>query len=504
MKLHNLITLIASSIRRLILQAWDLNYLKMERYLKQNESFKMLEQSPGIKKTIAKMDVAIQFMTKQNYISSNPIITMVRTPLVIGLWTILIITIITLIWGTIVPIESAAVAKGTVVLQSNKKSIQHLEGGIIQEILIHEGETVKAGQELIRLNDTAAIANRDVLQGRLYTNRANEARLLALLDKQTSITFGDDMIKNSQTNDTLAKSMSIQIQLFYSAQDTQKTKLSILAERISQSEKEIEGLKSQIKGTSSQIALDNEEAESSQILIKKGYDTKTRLFKIKRHQDELQGNLGQHIAEVAKVQQAIAELQMQIINQQNDFETKNSQELRDVQAQISDLIDSLNQANDIVNRTVITAPVGGVITALKYHTIGGVIPPGAQIMDIIPQDDLLIIEAHLKPNDISEVHSGLEAKVIFTAYKMRATPKVPGKVTQVSADIFNDEHISQAAPYYTARIEVDKSFIANMAKPVELYPGMPAEVLIRTGSRSFFGYLFKPITDSMHSAFREK
>jgi HlyD family secretion protein len=454
--------------------------------------------------TIIRMDIIIRFLTKPQYPSGNPAIDAVRLPLIIGLWVMITLGAVILIWGTLAPIESGALAKGSVALLSKKKSIQHLEGGIIKEILVNEGDKVIAGQQLILLSDTAASANVGILQWQLYIARANESRLIALRDNLSQLTFDNDMIESGKTDENLSNAMSVQTQLFNSALDTQKTKYSILDQRIAQSQEEIVGLEAQIKATASQIELGGEETATSQMLVKKGYDTKTHLFKLQRTQSELQGNLGQYSSEVAKTRQNIAEIQMQRINQQNEFETKNSQDLRDIQAQISNLNDKLREAKDVLERTVVTAPNDGIITALKYHTAGGVITPGAVIMDIIPQDDLLVIEAHIKPNDISVVHAGLNARVIFTSYKTRTTPKIPGKVTQVSADTFFDEHRAQDAPYYIARVEVDKSFIDKMKEPIELYPGMPADVLIRTGSRSFLSYLFQPITDSMNSSFREK
>jgi HlyD family secretion protein/epimerase transport system membrane fusion protein len=468
------------------------------------EIFRATKFFPYTVSSIAVMDKCIGFMIRSSYRSPNSVVRQTRVPVVAGLWVLLALTLVMVIWGMLVPIESAAVARGNVVLLSSKKVIQHLEGGIIKEIFVKEGDHVKAGQELMRLSDTAATAARDIVLQQINAARAANSRLIAERDKLPEVVFDKDIIELGKTNPEVAKIITTQTNLFASEIEMQKAKLAILDQRIAQSHEEIGGLESQIDGTSGQLNLYDEEMDMVQKMYDKGYDTKPHLLEVHRHHDELRGNRGQYEAQVAKVEQNIAETKISIIDQQNEFQTKVGQELKDVQAQITDLETKLRAAKDVVDRTKITAPVGGIVMGLKYHTSGGVVSPGTPIMDIVPQDDQLIIEVHVKPTDIANVHAGLDARVIFSAYKMRNTPKVPGKVTQVSADVFTEERSMNPSSYYVARVEVDKNFLAHMQKHIELYPGMPADVMIKTGSRSFIGYLFKPITDSMHSAFREE
>jgi HlyD family type I secretion membrane fusion protein len=462
------------------------------------------EESPRVHQAVALIDAGVLFLTDRHYESSNPATAVVRRPLVVGLWVILALAFVFLVWGMLAPIDSAAVARGRVVLFSNKKTIQHLEGGIIKEILVKEGDTVKAGQPLMRLSDTASSANLGVLQSQLYVARATRARLIAERDHLDNIAFDKDMVATSQKNDEVAKAMAAQERLFRSEHDAQNAKRAILNQRIAQSQEEIAGLRSQMDSASGQLDLLRNETGTVEKLLAKGLTTRTHLMELQRHENELQGNRGQYEAEIAKAQQNIAETQMQIINQDNEFDAKNAQDLRDAQAQIVDLQDKIRAAQDVVSRAVIRAPTGGIVTGLKFHTAGGVVDPGVPIMDIVPQNDRLIIEAQVRPNDIGVVHVGETAKLIFPAYKMRTTPKVPGKVIQVSADTFTDEHSMPPSTYYLARIQVDKDFIAKLSHPITLYPGMPADVLISTGSRSFMSYLFKPISDSMNKAFREE
>jgi HlyD family type I secretion membrane fusion protein len=471
---------------------------------KVGNTLRRLEESPRVTRAVALVDSGVLFMTDRHYVSSNPATAIVRRPLVMGLWVILALAFVILIWGMFAPIDSAAVAQGRVVLFSDKKTIQHLEGGIIKEILVKEGDAVKAGQPLIKLNSTAAAANVSVLQSQYDMSRATRARLIAERDHQDTVTFDADMVARAKTNPDLSKAMAAQERLFSSERDAENAKRAILNQRIAQSQEEIEGLRSQIDSANGQLDLVSNEIATMQRLLAQGLATRTHLMELQRHQNELQGNRGQYEAEIAKAQQNIAETQMQIINQDNEFDAKNAQDLRDAQGQIADTQDKLRAAHDVLSRTTIVAPTSGIVTGLKYHTAGGVIDPGAPIMDIVPQNDTLIVEARVRPNDIGVVHVGEKARLIFPAYRTRATPKVPGRVIQVSADTFTDEHAMPPVTYYLARIQVDKKFLKKLSRPVTLYPGMPADVLITTGSRSFLNYLFKPISESMSRAFREE
>jgi len=465
----------------------------------------------GVKKTeifighsIFYMDRCIQFMTSRTYECPNPAIASVRKPIVVGMWVISIFFSVVLIWGAFAPIDSAAVAKGSVTLLSNKKIIQHLEGGIIEELFVKDGDHVVAGDKLIRLSNVSSEANRDMLQGQLYLSRASESRLISMRDKIPAISFSADILEASKTNENLAKILASQTHMFESQLSAQGSKLDSLHKRITQSEQQIKGLTAQRDSTTAELELLRGNLNSVEQLVSKQFATKTQLIGLQRNEKSLEGNLGQYSSEIAKVEQSILETQMTIETQASEFDATISDALREAQSQVADLTDKLRAAKDVSARSTVTSPTEGIVNAMKYHTKGGIIQGGTPIMEIIPQSDQLIIEAHVKPADISIVRTGLDAKVMFTSYKSRATPKVPGKIIQVSADKIVDPQSNPPEAYYIARVEVDKKFIEGMNKHIELYPGMPADVLIRTGSRSLLHYMFSPITDSMHRAFREE
>ncbi|MCE3232978.1 MAG: HlyD family secretion protein [Rickettsiaceae bacterium] len=379
------------------------------------------------------------------------------------------------LWAGFAPLDSAAIANGSVVLSASRKTVQHLEGGIIQEILVKEGDNVTKGQPLIHLNATSANSQQELLLGQFRLAKASEIRLLAERDEGKP---------------------------FETRQAAVSGQINILQERIMQYNEQIKGLEDQTKEVRKQKQLIDNEVKSVSGLVEKGLEQKPRLLALQRRQSELDGETAKHASEIATIKGSISEAQLQIINVQNEYLKSVMTELKEVQQQISDLQEKIQASGDILKRTVITAPQAGKVTGLKYHTLGGVITPGAPIMDIVPQDDRLIIEAQVRPQDIDIVHEGLPAKVMLTAYKSRFVPRLEGKVTQVSADRFINDKTGEA--YFLARIEINDGTIAKLTKNIVLYPGMPAEAFITTGESTLLQYMASPIIDSLRKSFKEE
>ncbi|MDB2415287.1 HlyD family type I secretion periplasmic adaptor subunit [Rickettsiales bacterium] len=457
-----------------------------------------------IEYALDKVDKTIRLMTTKEDKTINTALDETRRPIIIGLWVIVILSAVTLIWGALAPIDSAVVSRGSITLLSNKKTIQHLEGGIIEELFVKDGDLVKEGDNLIRLNNVASSASRDAVKGQLYTARAARSRFISMRDGLDEIAFDNDIIKSSATDSDVVDIVSTQNSLFKYNIAAHNAKLDSLGQKIIQSEEQIKGISIQKETTRISLDLLSEQIKSVASLVAKGYDTKTHLIQLQMQAKALEGNMGQYEAQIAQAEQNIIETKITIENQKNEFAIAISDGLRESQSIISDLSDKLRAAEDVASRSIITAPTSGVVNALKFHTIGGIIGSGAPIMEIIPQDDQLIIESRVRPVDIDVVHAGLDVNVMLTAYKARTTPKVPGRVIQVSADRIADTFSNPPDSYYLARIEVDKNFLNKMEKKVDLYPGMPVDVLIKTGSRSFLSYLFSPITNSLEKAFREE
>lgn len=418
-------------------------------------------------------------------------------------WGLLLITLFLIffsIWASIAPIDSAAIAQGTVSLDSNAKTIQHFEGGIIEEILVKNGDRVEANQALITLSETAAKASLELLENQLRSSIAQEARLLAERDQKNSIRFSYPLLDTEQYP-VAKKVIDGERQLFTSRQENMLNQINIMNNRIEQLKEQISGIESQSVATHKQLLLLQEEETSVKTLVQQGQETRPRLLELQRHIFSLQGQKGQFYSEMAQTKQAIGESQLQILTLKNNFLNEVIDELQTVRLNINDLKKRIIAAEDILNRLQILAPQSGIVTGLKYHTVGGVIAPGTEILTIIPQNDRLIIEAQLLPTDIDVVHPGQSAKIRLSAFKARTTPTLNGEVIYVSPDRFIDP--STGMPYYIVRVVIKESELKNLDH-IELYPGMPAQVLIVSGARTFFKYFLDPLQQNFRRTFKEE
>lgn len=425
---------------------------------------------------------------------------MIRPKIVVGMWVIVLVFGVFGLWSVLAPLKSAAIANGQVVLDTNRKTIQHLEGGIIAEIFVREGQMVKEGDPLVRLDETAAKARLDLFKSQSISARATEARLLAARDNKKKITFPADLLKEKDTNPVVAENIDSQRRLFKTQKKNLEGQLAILRQKSEQYKDEIEGLEAQKQSATDQIKLLREEIATVEKLLKAGNAMKPRLLALQRNASALEGQRGEYQSGISRAQQSIAETEISMINLKNEYLNKVVSELKDAQAQIADLDERLRASEDTVSRIIIPAPIGGQVTGLKVHTIGGVIAPGEKIMDIVPKDDKLIVEVMVETQDIDVVHPDQEAMVRLSAYRARYVPLLQGKVTYVSGDSFVDERTG--VPYYRTRIEIDYGEM-EVLENVKLYPGMPTQALIVTGSRSFMSYLIDPFMLSLNHAFRE-
>lgn len=445
----------------------------------------------------------LMVLQNKQYRGDNPAIASVYGPYRASIVVMSIIAAMIVIFGAIIPMDSAAVAKAHVVVLGNRKTVQHLEGGIVRKLLVREGDVVKLGQPLVEMSDVAPKANRSILQNQLYSEQVTEARLIALRDEKEKMVLPAELWAAVKTSPELDKMLREQSALFLTQRQSYLDKIKTLKLKIDQTREEIGGMESQVKSAGGQLAYIEDEIDSVSKLVSKGLAVKSRLLALQREKERLEGDRGQYVANISKAKQSINEIEVQLLNLKNDFNSQNGDALKESHAKLGDIQEKLRAAVDVVNRTIITSPSEGIVTGLKFHTIGGVIAPGTPIMDIIPQGEELILEARINPVDIDVVTAGLSARVVFSAYRSRAMPQLYGKVTSVSADSFSEQQGLQESSYYVARISVDPAQLNKLASQIRLYPGMPAEVYIRTGSRSFLGYLFAPITDSLHKAFKE-
>lgn len=416
-----------------------------------------------------------------------------------GLYIVVGFFCVLFLWSVLFPIESAAVAPGKVTVNSNRKTVQHLEGGIIHTLRVTEGKLVKQGELLIQLDDTQAKASLELLQGQVTELMAAEARLKAERDKLESFEFPLDL-QQRKSDPKVERILSSQQQIFITNKKTMVGQIDILNQRITQLHKEIESLQAQVDSETKQLKLVEEEITAVKYLEEKKLIEKPRLLALQREAARILGDRGEHLGLIARAQQRIGETQTQILTMQDNTHRDILNELRETQQRLAEISEKEKAAQDILNRTAIIAPQDGKVVGLSKHTIGGVINPGEEVLHIIPTHDELVIEAQIKPLDIDVVHEGLMANVQFTAFKQRQTPTLSGKVTYISADIFEDPNTKEA--YYRARVSITKDELKRLGE-LKLYQGMPAQVMIVVARRTPFNYFISPITESFNRAFRE-
>ena len=416
-------------------------------------------------------------------------------------WAIIAISFGGLVlWSALAPLGSAVIAAGTVVVDSARKSVQHLEGGIIRQILVRDGDVVEAGQPLIRLDDTIQRNSLDLLQGRLDGDRAYEARLIAERDRREEIEFPADLSGRAQVSSQIRQMLAGQVDIFKARRSTLAGQVSILKNRIEQSNVEIGGLTQQETSKTSQAELLRRELAGQQTLLTKGYAAENKVLAVEREVAQVEGERGEIVARIASVRQAIGESQLQIVQLEKAFLESVQDELRKTQTEIFDLAQRVAGAKEQIDRLLIGAPVSGVVVDLAVHTVGGVIAAGSRILDVVPRNDALVVEAQVRPGDINDLKVGLPTDIRFPAFQHGTTPVIRGAVTVVSADRLLDARTN--VPYYLVRVTVPQGERQKLAG-LQLVPGMPAEVIVRKSDHTLLQYLLGPIGDVIVRAFRD-
>jgi membrane fusion protein, type I secretion system len=404
-------------------------------------------------------------------------------------------------WSVVAPINGAVVAPGQVMVESNRKIVQHLEGGVVGEILVHEDQFVEKGEVLARLDSTVTQANLTRVESQLAELYARRARVLAIRDGKDALSEPSGAPEILATPTFLAM-FEGQKELFTAQRATLDKQVSLLKERIIQQEKRIGGLTAQRTSIIAQLRLIDDELESVRGLHKKGFAPLTRLRALERESQRLYGEQGSLAAALAGADSIIAEAQLEIERLKGAAREKAITELRDVEVSIADFEETRVTAADALTRTEIRAPQSGRVIGLSIHTVGGVIAPGAPIMEIVPGGAKLEIAARVSPRDVDKVRAGQAAVIRFSSFSARMTPQVKGTVRSVSADSLADQ--ITGAPYYLVLIdlpEADELMDALRGEP--LVPGMPAETFIRTGRQPAISYLLRPLTDALARSMRE-
>jgi membrane fusion protein, type I secretion system len=401
-------------------------------------------------------------------------------------------------WAVTAPLNGAVVGNAVIKIEGNRKSVQHLDGGIVKEMRIKEGDKVNFGDVLIVLDETQARAEYEVLSQQYMVLRATEVRLLTELDHGSTLVMPADL----KIQDSYFKSVwNGQVSQFESRRAALGGQQSVIREKVNQLMSQIVGSEAQVKSFTDQITSVRAEAKDISPLVERGLIARPRILQLERTAFGLEGQIADASANIAKARQAIAEQQQQIAQLDNDRMTDVTKDLRDTQAKMLEVIPKAMNAKAVLGRMEIRAPYSGRVVALTVFSVGGVIQRGEKILDIVPDQDSMTIEAQIAVEDISDIKPNMRAEVHLTAYKQRIVPIIHGDVIQISADRLTDPKTNN--PYYTAYVRVDEGELAAMPN-IKLYPGMPATVMIPTIQRTAFDYIVGPLAMSFNHAFRQK
>lgn len=393
-------------------------------------------------------------------------------------------------WATFAPLDSAALAPGVVTVQSYRKTVQHLEGGIVKELHARDGDVVAAGDPLIVLDDTQVRAEYGMTRSQLVAAQAMEARLRAERDDAERIDFSRMLEVDSLR---AVEAQEGETQVFNARRGSRLGETSVLEKRIGQLREQISGLQSMVATKRNLETSYQDEIRELTELLAEGFVDKQRLLEQQRRLDMLRAEVADHQSEVTKTKLQISETELQIVQLKKDFSTDVVGHLAEVQTKLFDLQERMAALEDRLSRIVIRAPEDGMILGMKVHTIGGVVSPATPLLDIVPSVSDLIVEAQVSPIDIDRVAVGKEADIRFSAFNSSTTPVIKGVVQQVSADrLINEE---TGMPYYLARVVLTEVGAQTLGS-LKLQPGMPAEVLINTGNRTMLQYLMQPATDA--------
>ncbi len=405
-----------------------------------------------------------------------------------------------LLWASFAPLDKGVPLAGTVTVSSNKKAIQHVAGGTIDSILVKEGDVVKAGDVLVRMNAVQAKANAESVRVQYFSARAAEARWEAERDGQKTIRFPVDL-ESAKSDQRVTNSVSLQQQLFSARLVAIQSELSALDESVQGLVQQSKGLEQSHQGRLVQLQFLKEQLDTSRSLAKEGYVSRNQLLDLERSYSQLNTSASEDLSNLSRSKWQISEFKLRRVQRQQEYQKEVRTQLADTQKEASGLFNRLAALDYDVGNVLVRAPVDGTVVALSVFTHGGVVAPGFRMMEIVPNSDTLIVEGQLPVHLIDKVHPNLPVELMFTALNQNQTPHIPGKVTQVSADRLVDEKTGQ--PYYSIKAVVLPEGVKLLASQ-QIRAGMPVDMFIKTGERTMMNYLLKPLFDHFKMAMAEE
>jgi HlyD family secretion protein len=424
----------------------------------------------------------------------------IRRHLVGGAITALLLTLGIGGWAATTELSGAVIAPGSIVVDSNVKKVQHLTGGIVGELLVRDGQRVRSGEVVLRLDETITRTNLAIVTKGLDEMIARRARLSSERDRSDEVAFPVELLARAGEPD-VAAAIDSERKLFELRRSARLGQKSQLKERIAQLTEEIRGYAALQEAKAEEIELIQRELESVRGLWNKNLVQLNRLISLEREAARLKGERAQSIAAMAQSRGKIGEIELQIIQIDQDLSSEVARELREVDTRIGEFVERKVAAEDQLKRVEMRAPQDGVVHQLAVHTVGGVVPPADPIMLIVPEADALAIEVKVWPQDIDQLHVGQAAGLRFSAFNQRTTPEINGVISRISADVSPDQRSGQN--FYTIRIGIGPEEMARLGN-LKLVPGMPVEAFMKTYDRTVLSYFIKPLEDQVLRAFRER
>ncbi len=402
-------------------------------------------------------------------------------------------------WSATVPLAGGALAPGVIAPEGSRRTVQHYEGGIVQELRVSEGEMVERGAPLLILGDMASQTKHAALLSKQLALQAKRARLEAEKTGLEAVSYPGDLRGQAMA----AGPVAWQDKIFEARRLEFNARRQVLEQRLNQLAAQVQGYQALVKSQTDQLSFLREEAGAKERLLEKGFARLPDALRLRRMMAEAVGRLGELQSNIAAAEQKQMETRFELTALETERSARIAVEFDEVSNELRDVEERIRAAADVLKRSIVRAPVTGRVANLKVRTIGGVVRRGEDILDIVPSEERLLVEARLSPLDIDVVHAGLSAEVTLSAYAGSNTPRVKGTVLMISADSATQSAAEGEKPYYLARVAVDRSELSKIGENVRLTPGMPADVMIVTGERTMLNYLLQPFRDALDKSFRQ-
>ena len=425
----------------------------------------------------------------------------IRRPMIVGALIIAVLVLGVGLWASLSPLSVGVTAQGEVKVEANKKTIRHKESGTIRQILVQEGQHVRAGQPMILYNEVEARAAVDVMQNQYDSLESQLARYAAEATGKVAPEFAPDLLAR-MSDPRVAGTIRDQQYLFPTREQLFESQNSLLKQRLEQAQSQVQGQQTQVASVDEQIKLTQDEMAGYQTLYDKGFAPKPLILRYQRSIADLSGRKGSLLSDIARLHQQMGETQMQIAANRDTRESQAAEGLRDTQQKLADTAPRLTAAKEALDQTVVRSPVDGYVFNLTQFTVGGVTAPGEVLMDVVPANSPVLVTAMIPPQDIDKIRVGMDAKVRLTGLNYRWHAPMAAKVLMVSADkITNDR---TGVSYYRADLRIDPIELTKLKKSTQITPGMPAQVQFVGGKRTIMGSLISPITDTLHGALQDQ